>query len=291
MGDKILKSTQFQVKLARRALRRTKQRVQYPDICIDDLPILFSNSFPKSGTHLLTQILAGFTALGPFVDSGLPAIVTYDGKDGRHRSETEILHDLWRLNAGDIAYGHLHATDQVTTFMSQESLASFFIIRDPRDVLVSHVHYITDMAPNHILHNYYANELSTFEERLRTSILGLPNAPFHFPDIGKRLEPYLGWMDCEAVLVLKYENLINQQFESVSNILKRVIKHGFIPKVNVTHATEILLAGIDPQRSPTFRKGGSGAWKDQVDAANKYLLKDTAGPALIQLGYEKDLAW
>jgi len=131
--------------------------VQYPDYCIDDLPILFSNSFPKSGTHLLTQILAGFTALGPFVDSGLPAIVTYDGKDGRQRTEAEILHDLLRLYAGDIAYGHLHAADQVVEFMSQESVASFFIIRDPRDVLVSHVHYVTDMAPNHILHNYYAN--------------------------------------------------------------------------------------------------------------------------------------
>lgn len=291
MGNQILKSAQFQVKLARRALRRTKQRVHYTDYNIGALPILFSNSFPKSGTHLLTQILAGFTALGPFVDSGLPAIVTFDGMNGRHRAETEILLDLGRLTAGDVAYGHLHATDQVVKFMSQDGAASFFIIRDPRDVLVSHVHYVTDMAPKHILHNYYTNELSTFEERLRTSILGLPNAPFPFPDIGKRLEPYLGWMDCEAVFVLKYENLINQQFESVSTILNHVIKHGFIPRVNVTEATEVLLAGINPQRSPTFRKGGSGAWKDQVDAANKNLIKDTAGRALIQLGYEKDLAW
>jgi hypothetical protein len=265
--------------------------VQYPDYCINDLPILFSNSFPKSGTHLLTQILAGFTALGPFVDSGLPAIVTYDGKDGRQRTEAEILHDLLRLYAGDIAYGHLHAADQVVEFMSQESVASFFIIRDPRDVLVSHVHYITDMAPNHILHNYYANELSTFEERLRTSILGLPNAPFHFPDIGKRLEPYLGWIDSDAVFVLMYENLINQQFEAVRSIFDHVIKHGFIPNVSVAEATEVLLAGIDPKRSPTFRKGISGAWKDQVDAANKNLIKDSAGRALIQLGYEKDLDW
>lgn len=291
MGDKILKSAQFQAKLTRRALRRTKQRIQYPDYCIDGLPILFSNSFPKSGTHLLTQILAGFTTLGPFVDGGLPAIVTYDGKDGHQKSEAELLHDLQRLRAGDIAYGHLHASDQVAEFMSQENVASYFIIRDPRDVLVSHVHYVTDMAPKHVLHNYYANELSTFEDRLRTSVLGLPNAPFPFPDIGKRLEPYLGWMDSEAILVLKYENLINQQLKAVRSILDHVIMHGFIPRVNVIEATEVLLAEIDPMRSPTFRKGGSGAWKDQVDAATKNLIKDTAGHALIQLGYEKDLDW
>ncbi|MCK4726823.1 MAG: hypothetical protein KAT29_13515, partial [Anaerolineales bacterium] len=88
----------------------------------------------------MTQILAGFTTLGPFVDGGLPAIVTYDGKDGHQKSEAELLYDLQRLRAGDIAYGHLHATDQVAEFMSQENVASYFIIRDPRDVLVSHVH-------------------------------------------------------------------------------------------------------------------------------------------------------
>ncbi len=291
MGNNFLATAQFQLKLGRRALRRAKQRRVYPNYLIDELPILFTNSIPKSGTHLLTQIIAGFTALGPFVDSGLPAIVTYDGMNGRHRKETEILLDLKRLTAGDIAYGHLHATDHVLKVMTQERFASFLIIRDPRDILVSHVHYVTDLAPNHVLHNYYANELSTFEERLRTSIIGLPDAPFPFPDIGERLKPYLGWMERESVLVLKYEDLINQQFEAVSNIVEFVINRGFIPKVNVPEATEILLAGIDPNRSPTFRKGGSGDWKEQVDAANRNLIKETAGHALIQLGYEKDLTW
>ncbi len=291
MGNNFLATAQFQLKLGRLALRRAKQRRVYPNYLIDELPILFTNSIPKSGTHLLTQIIAGFTALGPFVDSGLPAIVTYDGMNGRHRKETEILLDLKRLTAGDIAYGHLHATDHVLKVMTQERFASFLIIRDPRDILVSHVHYVTDLAPNHVLHNYYANELSTFEERLRTSIIGLPDAPFPFPDIGERLKPYLGWMERESVLVLKYEDLINQQFEAVSNIVEFVINRGFIPKVNVPEATEILLAGIDPNRSPTFRKGGSGDWKEQVDAANRNLIKETAGHALIQLGYEKDLTW
>ncbi|RMF47890.1 MAG: hypothetical protein D6755_04510, partial [Anaerolineae bacterium] len=43
-----------------------------------DAPVLFANSFPKSGTHLLTQILQGMTHLGPAVDSGLPAVLTYE---------------------------------------------------------------------------------------------------------------------------------------------------------------------------------------------------------------------
>ncbi len=56
--------------------------------------MLFANSFPKSGTHLLTQALQGFPQLGPAVDSGLPAVVTYEGDTGRTRSTEEILADL-----------------------------------------------------------------------------------------------------------------------------------------------------------------------------------------------------
>ena len=37
-------------------------------------------------------------------------------------------------------------------------LAAYFILRDPRDVVVSHVHYITEMEPNHIHHRYYTED-------------------------------------------------------------------------------------------------------------------------------------
>ena len=63
------------------------------------MPVLLANSFPKSGTHLLTQVLQGFPSIGPAVDSGLPAIVTYEGDTGRQRQAVEILADLERLKA------------------------------------------------------------------------------------------------------------------------------------------------------------------------------------------------
>ena len=74
-------------------------------------------------------------------------------------------------------------------------MAAYFILRDPRDVVVSHVHYVTEMEPNHIHHRYYSQELHTFDERLRASILGIPDPAIPFPDIRQRFLPYLGWLD------------------------------------------------------------------------------------------------
>src|SRR5512136_1641109 len=83
----------LQLRLIRRALRRLVQSVRYRR-SFDGIPVLFANSFPKSGTHLLTQVLQGFPAIGPAVDSGLPAIVTFRPDTGQQRPVENILHDL-----------------------------------------------------------------------------------------------------------------------------------------------------------------------------------------------------
>ncbi|HEX7973822.1 MAG TPA: hypothetical protein VF498_05390, partial [Anaerolineales bacterium] len=44
----------FQARLARRAARRSRQMLRYRRVSLSGVPVLFANSFPKSGTHLLT---------------------------------------------------------------------------------------------------------------------------------------------------------------------------------------------------------------------------------------------
>ena len=98
-----------QARLARRQMRRWQALLRWRRLSLAGTPVLFANSFPKSGTHLLTQVMHGFAQIGPAVDSGLPAMVTFDGFTGRQRTQAEILGDLQRLLPGDIAYGHVHA--------------------------------------------------------------------------------------------------------------------------------------------------------------------------------------
>jgi hypothetical protein len=281
----------MQARLVRRGLRRAAQALRYRRISLEGVPVLFANSFPKSGTHLLTQVLSGFTHIGPAVNSGLPAVVTYEGSSGRERSPAEILDDLGRLQPGDIAYGHLHAQPETAQFLAQLGFAAYFILRDPRDVVVSHVHYVTEMEPGHILHTYYAQELHSFEERLRTSILGLPQSNFSFPDIRQRFEPFLGWLEQPEILTLQYEELILERGRGLERILEHAVQRGFPLSTSRQDALQILNTSINPQRSPTFRSGKVGGWDKHFSPENRRLFKEVSGDLLVHLGYERDHDW
>lgn len=281
----------FGARLVRRMVRRTRARLRYGWDALEGVPVLFANSFPKSGTHLLTQVLGGFTKLGPAVESGLPAIVTFRGDTGRARNLEEILSDIGRLLPGDIAYGHLHARREIVARLAQEGYAAYFILRDPRDVVVSHVHYVSEMAPKHIHHQYYTEELDTFSQRLSTSIRGMPESAVPFPDVRARFEPYFGWLENKAVLNLHYEDLIHDRGTSVARVLDHAVGRGFPLTTGRETAIETLVESIDPKRSPTFRSGKTGGWKDRFSAEHKRLFKEIGGDLLVRLGYETDDDW
>lgn len=281
----------MQARLARRSLRRAAQALRYGRLSLEGIPILFANSFPKSGTHLLTQVLLGFTRLGPAVDSGLPAIVTFEGESGRPRLEEEILADLGRLKPGDIAYGHLHAIPAALACLCREGVAPFFILRDPRDVVVSHVHYVTEMASEHAHHRYYLEELRSFDERLRASILGRPDWEEPFPDIRARFEPYLGWLAREEVLALRFEDLVADQPAALGRVVDHTVARGFPLRAARRQAIEFLSRSIRPEKSPTFRSGQIGGWRERFTPEHRQLFKQIAGDLLIELGYEQGYDW
>jgi hypothetical protein len=246
----------------------------------------------------------GFSRIGPAVNSGLPAVVTFQGESGYQRPESEILGDLRRLLPGDIAYGHVHASPGALALLCQEGWAVYFILRDPRDVVVSHVHYVTEMAPDHIHHYYYHDVLQTFDQRLWASILGfegrlvenyLPeNAPSldrSLPGIRQRFEPFMGWLEQPQVLTLHYEDLMHQRDASLACILDHAVQCGFQLACDRQTALQKIAAGVDPQRSPTFRSGKVGDWRASFNEQHKQLFKEVAGDLLVRLGYEKDLDW
>jgi hypothetical protein len=291
-GNSTLRSSiQFQARLVRRSMRRLVQMARYRRFSLMDVPILFANSFPKSGTHLLTQILQGFTRISPAVDSGLPAIVTFEGDTGRPRAVHEIARDLGRLKPADIAYGHVHALPEAVATLCRPGVVPYFILRDPRDVVVSHVHYVTEMEPNHIHHDYYKNELPNFDARLCASILGRPDTEVPFPNIRSRFEPYLNWLDHPEMLMLRFEDFILHRQQSIEQVLDHALQRGFPLEIERSPALDRLIASIDPHRSPTFRSGKVGSWQASFSSAHKDLFKQVCGDLLIRLKYETDNDW
>ncbi|PWH16907.1 MAG: hypothetical protein DDG59_08695 [Anaerolineae bacterium] len=281
----------MQARLVRRFLRRLRQQIRYRRFSLQGIPILFANSFPKSGTHLLTQVLQAFAEIGPAVDSGLAAVVMYEGDAGRLRSEVEIIADLKRFLPGDIGYGHVHAFPEAVKLLSSPLYATYFILRDPRDVAISHVHYVTEMEPRHAHHHLFAHELSTFEERLAATISGVAHAQPPLPSLAERLKPYLEWCKEPNVLTIRYEAFFENRPAVLQQILEQALGRGFRLSHTVEDALRVLESHIQPQRSPTFRKGGAGGWRQAFTPRHKELFKEYCPGILVELGYEKDENW
>jgi len=246
-------------------------------------------SFPKSGTHLLDQILLGFAKVAPFSTRLHSFYAEYDGETGHSRPAGQALAWLDSLRPCDVASAHLFARPEAVARVATPAFVPYFVFRDPRDVVVSHVFYVTDMEARHVHHDHYAS-LPDFGARLRVSILGRPDLEIEFPSIAERFAPYMAWLDCPEVAKLRFEDLVNHRARALDFILDRFLSR--VP-LAVSRATvlEAVERSIDPGRSPTFRAGRTGEWQRYFTPEHTRLFKSVAGDLLQSLGYEANNDW
>ena len=252
-------------------------------------PILLGISFPKSGTHLLDQILLGFSDVAPYAKRLHSFYAEYEGESGVKHAPEQALHWLDSLHPRDVASAHLFARPAAVARICSPKFIPYFIFRDPRDVVVSHVFYVTEMESRHIHHEYYQS-LPDFNARLTISILGRTDADVEFLNISDRFAPYLDWLDHPEVLTIRFEDLINDR----ASALTRIMDH-FLAQVPLQATRQLILdsleSSINPTKSPTFRSGKTGEWKKYFTEEHKKIFRDVAGDLLIRLGYEKNHAW
>jgi hypothetical protein len=174
-------------------------------------------------------------------------------------------------------------------YVCTPAFVSYFIFRDPRDIVVSHVFYVTDMEPNHVQHEYFS-ALPDFDSRLKTSILGRLDSDVEFFDIGTRFKAYSGWVDQPSVMKIHFEDLINDRAVTLTRIMEHLLARVPLqtPRERILDAME---SSINPKKSPTFRSGKTGEWKKYFTDEHKKIFKDVAGDLLIKLGYEKNNDW
>jgi len=252
-------------------------------------PILLGISFPKSGTHLLDQILLGFAQVAPFAKRLHSFYAEYEGETGIKRDPQQALRWLDSLRPLDVASAHLFARPDAVARVASPRFIPYFIFRDPRDVVVSHVFYVTDIEARHVHHDYY-NSLPDFDARLKVSILGRPETNIEFPNIAERFAPYLGWLDHPEALTIHFEDLIHARAATLSRIADHLLARVSLQTPS-GRILESLESSINPAKSPTFRSGKTGEWKQRFTEEHKRIFKNIAGDLLIQLGYESDNDW
>lgn len=277
----------------RRALRPTGKYLQavarWKRFKFDEAPAIFGNAKPKSGSHLLLQILNGFCQIAPYAYVQADPIRTIT-KDGRRRSQDEILADLKHIQPGVVGWGYLEPSPENVAFLCRPDRVNYFIYRDPRDMLVSHIFYATDMYEEHGMHEYYKN-LPDFGERLKVAITGIDKDGLHMVSVRQRYDSSMDWFKQPGVMPIRFEDLINNRDATLNSMLDELEKTGYKLPVRREQAIVTLIEAIQPHKSHTFRLGKTGGWRDYYSMEHKNLFKEVAGDLLIVLGYEKDNNW
>lgn len=277
----------------RRTLRpygKTAQAVwRWRRFSFHEAPPVFGNSKPKSGSHLLLQILNGFTQIMPYkyVDADPVRTIRYEG--GR-RSAEEILADLRSIPDGVIGWGYVDATPENASFLTSAGRVNYFIYRDPRDMLVSQVFFATDMHEGHGMHEYY-NSLPDFGARLKVAITGIDRDGLKMVSVKQRYEGVFQWLDQKNVMCIRFEDLINNRDATLLSMLDEVEKTGYKIPTPREKALTVLVEAIQPGKSHTFRSGKTGGWVNHFSEEHKSLFKEVAGDLLVRLGYEENNDW
>jgi len=276
-------------RLLRPAGKTAQAILRWKRFSFNDAPPVFGNSKPKSGSHLLLQILNGFTQIMPYryVDANPIRTIT---KDGRRRSSNEILSDLKNIPNGVIGWGYLEATKENASFLTASGRVNYFIYRDPRDMLVSQVFFATDMYEEHGMHEYYKS-LPDFSARLKVAITGIDRDGLRMVSVKQRYEGVFQWLEQKNVMCIRFEELINNRDMTLNAMLDEVEKTGYKIPTPREEAMKILVDAIQPKKSHTFRSGKTGGWREHFTDEHKKLFKEVAGDLLIKLRYEKTNDW
>ncbi|MEO0808239.1 MAG: sulfotransferase domain-containing protein [Cyanobacteria bacterium J06643_4] len=258
--------------------------------------LVICNSYPKSGTHLLYQILYSIPSLQKWDD-----IVSVQALCGIMNTAAHLRWKIGSAPNGSIVRSHLMHCDDVLQVLAEFDCKILFIYRDLRDVAVSHARWV--MKEERIfLHQVY-KQAASFDEQLMYSITGVPvGTPFASnlsqPDIGTDFSRWRGWTHDVNVCAVKFEDLVGERGggseEKRIFLIEQILDYLEISLSPSQIKAQFASRTLNPAESHTFRKGGKGGiggWKTFFKETHKQAFKSVAGNTLIALDYERDSAW
>jgi hypothetical protein len=259
-----------------------------PDDYLATPPVL-ANSFPKSGTHLLFQIVDGLpnlTNYGSFLASMTSSFRF------RERSSENASHFISRFAPGEIVRGHLFYHLQNAADLRAKNVVHYFAFRDPRDVVVSEAHYLREMNPWHRLAPYF-RKVASIDEAIMLSITGFdpPVSEIDYPNIAARFARYAGWLGHDECLAVRFEDLASESRPAVIRRMAEFYAAHCRSRIDIEACIAAMTASIAPERSHTFRSGKKAGWRKEFTAKHRRVFDQLAGKLLLDLGYESNHDW
>ena len=293
-------------------IRRFSQELEYaetPDGEANEFnlfaPKWYLMGFPKAGTHLLVSLFRPFAA--PMPETQLH-IREWVGTFDHHSWSTEWLdverqmYYLSHLRPGHYYKGHCGHTEALERFLWFLGVAFVFIYRDLRDVCVSQLHHCRDDNEKWTHPDKGLYRGMTQDEALAAIITGIDRPDGgRFDGIFERWALYAPWLGVDWICPVRYEDAL----ADLEGTAERAIEYGINRLGRIfglqVHAPgpgladmvgQMAAAARDTSKSSTFRRGGSGGWREYFTPEHKRLFKARDRDNwLIRLGYETGTDW
>jgi len=263
---------------------------------------VFLNSLPKSGTHLAGKLLelmgvkfsnVNFSSSTIYGRYALPKSILRGTSLGQPGIDVGLdisavariswmEKSLQQVKSGTYCGGHAPYSDALCTLLKDNDFKTIHIVRDPRDVLLSWVHYV----PKNNWH-YGCEGLKnlSFDEQVRKVLYGYQSRGFRLESFSSILSRASGWLRRQDVLLTRFEELVGvkgggndqQQVQNIQSIVKFI----GVQNIDTNFLADNLFGG-----TKVFRKGQIGAWKDELPT---YLIDEINGNIekhIIQTGYD-----
>ena len=205
----------------------------------------------------------------------------------RQISRRWLARRLSQVPEGCFITAHCVYTPELAGLFDEGGMKTVCILRDPRDVAVSQMHYLKRLK-NHFAHEEYV-ALPTDRERLLVSIRGGELGGRKLKSLAERYGRFLGWERDGGAVMVKFEDLVGPggggSVEAQRLAVGRVAAHLGVPVDE--RAVDLVgenLFGV----GRTFRKGQVGGWREEFSDEHERAAREVAGPLLVELGYEAD---
>lgn len=248
-------------------------------------PRVVANSMPKSGTHLLTELLEQIDGMRFSGQLAMytPAIETGD----RHRMR-HLERRTRRLRTSHYLMGHIANDEHAEAALASHDVKLVTILRDPRAVVLSGMNYLynaTWMPHRQELLALLPDERAVLEFLVRGH--GEPGEEFYTPEIGHHYNAYASWVGSGIGTTVRFEDLVGArggglhavQLETVQRILT------YLGYPADEDAAAGIARGAFSSDSITFHGGRVDAWRDRLPRDLADEIAERCGADMTRLGY------
>lgn len=262
---------------------------------------VFVNSLPKAGTNLVAKalLLMGFNerfnlgaqfVLGKRMRSRLRRFLCGPIRQGYlvgidtpvEVSRSLVDRALDKTDPGCFMTAHVGYTNDILHTLSEKDFVTVLVLRDPRAVLSSFVHYVTKNKAH--VHHPFFQSLEP-EDRYRIALYGGTYGGYSLQPLMLRCLSVTPWLESESTLVLRFEDLVGSkgggtdesQLEVLSKLSRLVGSDDSV--------LPVVAENLFGEGRHTFRKGQIDAWREDVPDAMLNELNACLDYVLEKWGY------